>query len=128
MLPTSFSRTWWTRALALSAVSIIIPLFVGAQQAASGTSEDKPAHVEHVVLTVTPFLAKGTSRKVSAAATAAAATITPSTSPPFNECPPVGRDSSCGVLVIVTDSGGTVLSDPSQPPFDGIEDTLTGVL
>jgi RHS repeat-associated protein len=48
--------------------------------------------------------------------------------PPYNECPPVGLDTSCGLLIQATDSGYTVLQDPSQGPFDGAEDTLIGVL
>jgi RHS repeat-associated protein len=45
----------------------------------------------------------------------------------FSQCPAVGNDTSCGVLVTVTDSGTQVQSDPSQGPFDGVEDTLIGV-
>lgn len=48
--------------------------------------------------------------------------------PPFTQCPAVGYDSSCGILIDITDSGASVLSDPSQPPYDGIEDTLIGVV
>jgi hypothetical protein len=47
---------------------------------------------------------------------------------PFLQCPPVGADTSCGVLFTITAGGcAVVTSDPSQPPFDNIEDTLTGV-
>ena len=49
-------------------------------------------------------------------------------SPPFRECPAVGADQSCGVLIYVTSSGVKVLSDPSQGPYDGGDDTLVGVL
>lgn len=48
--------------------------------------------------------------------------------PPFNECPPIGADTSCGILVQVTDSENNIIGDPSQGPFDGTEDTLIGVL
>jgi hypothetical protein len=54
-----------------------------------------------------------------------------STSPPFNECPAVGSDTSCGVLFVINPDGSvTVLTDPSQPSFDTppVEDTLIGVL
>jgi RHS repeat-associated protein len=47
---------------------------------------------------------------------------------PFTECPAVGNDTSCGLLIDVTESGTVVLQDPSQGPFDGIEDTLVGVI
>jgi hypothetical protein len=54
-----------------------------------------------------------------------------STTPPFNECPAVGSDTSCGVLFIIQPDGSvTVLVDGSQGPFDTppVEDTLVGVL
>jgi hypothetical protein len=54
-----------------------------------------------------------------------------SETPPFNECPAVGSDSSCGVLFVIEPDGSvTVLTDPSQGPFDTppVEDTLIGVL
>jgi hypothetical protein len=48
--------------------------------------------------------------------------------PPFTECPAVGFDSSCAVLIEVTKSGELQsFSDSTQGPFDGIEDTLIGV-
>jgi HYDIN/CFA65/VesB family protein/centrosomal CEP192-like protein len=49
-------------------------------------------------------------------------------SPPFTQCPPVGADSSCAILIVVTDLGVGVLEDPSQGPFDDAEDVLVGVL
>lgn len=50
------------------------------------------------------------------------------TTPPFTQCPHVGLDTGCAVLIVINpDSSITVLSDPNQPPFDGIEDTLVGV-
>jgi RHS repeat-associated protein len=45
----------------------------------------------------------------------------------FSQCPAIGNDTSCAVLVTVTDSGTQVQSDASQGPFDGVEDTLIGV-
>ncbi len=53
------------------------------------------------------------------------------TSPPFDECPAVGSDTSCGVLFVINADGSvSVLTDSSQPPFDTppVEDTLIGVL
>jgi hypothetical protein len=53
----------------------------------------------------------------------------PSTAPPFNECPAVGEDTSCGVLIVVRADGTTAtLTDPNQGPYDGSDDTLVGVL
>jgi hypothetical protein len=48
-------------------------------------------------------------------------------SPPFSQCPPIGVDSSCAILIILTDNGISVATDPSQGPFDQVEDTLIGV-
>jgi len=47
--------------------------------------------------------------------------------PPFRQCPSVGVDSGCAILIIITDTGINVAVDPSQGPFDQIEDTLIGV-
>jgi len=48
--------------------------------------------------------------------------------PPFTQCPPVGLDTSCAVLIVFNADGSrTTLVDPTQPSFDGIEDTLVGV-
>jgi RHS repeat-associated protein len=54
------------------------------------------------------------------------ATSTPTL--PFTECPAIGNDTSCGILLEVTNSGVSILQDPSQGPFDGADDTLVGVL
>src|SRR5947208_14081780 len=48
--------------------------------------------------------------------------------PPFTQCPPVGLDTSCAVLIVYNPDGSRVtLTDPSQPPYDAVEDTLVGV-
>ena len=49
--------------------------------------------------------------------------------PPFTECPAVGVDTSCAILIVIQPDGSlTILSDPSQQPFDRGDDTLLGVL
>ena len=46
----------------------------------------------------------------------------------FPQCPPIGADTGCGVLITVDANGhGSVASDPSQPPYENIEDTLIGL-
>lgn len=51
------------------------------------------------------------------------------TSPPFDECPPIGGDTSCSVLILVAANGQTtLLNDPSQGAYDGTDDTTVGVL
>jgi len=48
--------------------------------------------------------------------------------PPFKQCPVVGYDTSCQLLIDFSSTGtATVLTDPSQGAFDGVEDTLIGV-
>ena len=59
----------------------------------------------------------------------------PTTTAPFNECPAIGSDTSCGILIIINTGGSlSVLVDSSQVPYDTIlgspppDDTLVGVL
>jgi len=42
-------------------------------------------------------------------------------------CPAVGSDTNCGVVITVTGTGASV-SFTGQPPYDGIEDQLVGVI
>ena len=49
-------------------------------------------------------------------------------SPPFTECPAVGADTSCEILIQVTDSGNSIFADPGQGPFDADDDTMVGVV
>ena len=52
---------------------------------------------------------------------------TPPTAP-FTQCPAIGADTSCGILIIVNPGGVlTILDDPSQPAYENSEDTLVGV-
>jgi hypothetical protein len=48
-------------------------------------------------------------------------------SPPFTQCPPIGADKSCEILIVVTDQSVNVYNDPSQGPYDTNDDTLIGV-
>ncbi len=61
-----------------------------------------------------------------AAGVPAAAAATPV--PPFTQCPPIGADPSCALLVVVTDAGATVLGDSARGPYDGADDTVVGIL
>src|SRR5438128_2608501 len=52
-------------------------------------------------------------------------------SPPFTGIipGPIGQDTSPAILLVIDSDGSLrVKTDPTQPPFDGIEDTLIGVL
>lgn len=60
---------------------------------------------------------------------ASAQTPQPLPKPPFNQCPPVGLSSGCAILLVIDTNGSLrVASDPTIPPYDGVEDTLIGVL
>lgn len=43
------------------------------------------------------------------------------------QCPAVGDDTDCGVVITITSTGASVTST-GQGPYDGIEDTLIGVV
>ena len=48
---------------------------------------------------------------------------------PFPECPAIGADTSCAVLLVInSDLSVSVYNDGSQGPFDGTEDTLIGII
>jgi len=63
-----------------------------------------------------------------------------STTAPFNECPQIGYDASCGLLIVVSNNGEQVLQDNNnqasgvapnagqQMPYDNIDDTLVGIV
>lgn len=48
--------------------------------------------------------------------------------PPFMQCPSVGASPTCAILIELTDQGLNIFEDPLVGPFDGIEDTLVGVV
>jgi hypothetical protein len=49
-------------------------------------------------------------------------------SPPFQQCPPIGQNTSCAVLITFQKNGiPRIDKDPSQGPYEGIEDTTVGV-
>jgi RHS repeat-associated protein len=77
---------------------------------------------------VATFTRRRGAAKTAAVRTGAAAQLMSTPVPPFNECPAVGSDTSCGVLIEVTDTGVNVFSDSNQHAFDGSDDTLVGVI
>ena len=71
---------------------------------------------------------------VATLATAACLLAMPSTvraanpTPPFRQCPAVGFDASCAILIVIQPDGSlTILRDPTQRALDGSDDTLIGV-
>src|SRR4051794_19912464 len=81
-----------------------------------------PRSARNVAARIGLLLAAGTTLLIASPASAAFP------SPPFSQCPPVGFDTSCAVLIVFNADGSvSSFNDPSQPPFDGIEDTLIGV-
>lgn len=65
---------------------------------------------------------------IGAIVLAQSASASGATTPPFTECPAVGDDTSCGILIVISNNGAQILTDPSQGPYEGDEDTLIGVL
>ena len=64
-----------------------------------------------------------------------------STTAPFNECPQIGFDASCGILIVISNNGEQVLEDTnnaypgvtnpnpgSELPYDDDDDTLVGIV
>src|SRR4051795_703545 len=52
----------------------------------------------------------------------------PSASALFTQCPPIGDDEGCQVLITVNPDGtGTVSEDPATGPYEGAEDALVGL-
>jgi IPTL-CTERM motif len=49
----------------------------------------------------------------------------------FTQCPPVGLNTGCAILITINADGSvTVVGDPNPPnngPYDGVEDTLVGL-
>jgi hypothetical protein len=67
-------------------------------------------------------------------ATGAALLVMPSTvlaanpTPPFRQCPAVGVDTACALLIVIQPDGSlTILADTTQRPLDGSDDELIGV-
>jgi RHS repeat-associated protein len=124
---------------ALVLVAVVVLGLGGARSAlgkpANATAgPDKPRHVPRVVLSVVAFKRQAGGSHSSTvrndrrrSARVANSTRQVSSLSSFSQCPPDGQDTSCGVLVTVSDGGTTVATDSTQPPLDGIEDTLIGV-
>jgi len=78
----------------------------------------------HAAITAITLLVPIASVAVATTAQAAAATT-----PPFNECPAVGQDPSCEILLVVNpNSIISVVGDPALGPYDGADDTLIGIV
>src|ERR1700730_6588449 len=60
----------------------------------------------------------------------AALSATSAQTPPFNQCPAVGADHACRILILIDTNGSLrVLTDTNQTvTYDSIDDTLIGVL
>src|SRR5258708_37625807 len=64
----------------------------------------------------------------AAAACLIATSAAGAASPPFTQCPALGFDTGCAVLFTVNPDGSVTKDiDPSQPAYDGVEDSLIGV-
>lgn len=54
-------------------------------------------------------------------------TNTPSNPPLYNQCPAIGCNTGCAYLIVIADTGVTMLNDASQGPYEGHDDMLIGV-
>jgi IPT/TIG domain len=52
----------------------------------------------------------------------------PAPTAPFTQCPTIGADTSCALLIDATSGGTSVLQDTTQGPYDSTEDTMIGVI
>jgi RHS repeat-associated protein len=116
-----------TAALAILFAIVMAASALGARPArADDADSDGSPHPGKITNAKAGFLPTGHSSGRTAGMASAAATAAPSA--PFTQCPPVGYDTSCALLADITDSGVTILQDPSQGPYDGVEDTLIGIV
>ncbi len=68
-------------------------------------------------------------RYVKLLAVLAAAALIHGNSWAIGSCPPVGQSPSCAALITINPNGSLKIQvDPSVPPYDGIEDSLIGVI
>src|SRR5260221_6600474 len=69
--------------------------------------------------------------QMSSVASSSAASLPPPSvppAPPFKQCPAIGANTSCSILLYIdTDGSLKVVSDPSQGPYDGSDDPLVGI-
>jgi hypothetical protein len=74
--------------------------------------------------------------EVAAQASALQAAAPASPTPPFKECPAVGYNTSCSLLIdvetggisILDDPAATLSTDPTPGTYDGADDTLVGII
>jgi hypothetical protein len=91
-----------------------------------------------VATAITGLVTAGLATTFEGAASAAIRHAAPSAnpSPPYTECPAVGYNTSCSLLIdvenggtaILDDPGATVASDPTPGTYDGADDTLIGIV
>jgi hypothetical protein len=101
------------RCLAATALAFLGATAVATAQAGAATPKEAPSH--HSALLVHPHDASGFPGT--------------STTAPFNECPAIGVDTSCGLLIAVSNNGNQILSDPANStPYENSDDTLIGIV
>ncbi|TMK58957.1 MAG: RHS repeat-associated core domain-containing protein [Actinobacteria bacterium] len=94
----------------------------------SAVADDESSETPHPghLISVKPDFAPRRRSAVASSGLALLSTAAPTT--PFTQCPAVGYDTSCGLLVDITGAGIAILQDPSQGPYDAVEDTLIGAI
>jgi len=112
-MPSGRRRRWWRLGLVLPMVLLAL-LGTSLPAAAVGPT---PAQAPPTA----------TAAHAQASARPAASTTSGLVAPPFHQCPPIEADTSCGILIAVTNAGASLLFDPAQAPYDGRASTLIGV-
>jgi hypothetical protein len=115
---------FWTAGVLAALLALAVPLTSSATRAERGAHPDAKGQTGQLV--AVPHFRRAP--HTHAAAIRAAASGSGAPAPPYRECPAIGGDQSCGILIYVTSSGASVLSDPSEGPYDGGDDTLVGVV
>jgi hypothetical protein len=101
----------FVRFVAAMAISFAGAAAIVTVQAGATTVRDAPHAVPHLHLHDAPGF-PGTS-----------------TTAPFNECPAIGSNTSCGLLISVANNSEQILGDPANStPYDGSDDTLVGIV
>ena len=113
--------------LALLGSQVVLQATASSAPAGHGREHARPAHHSTATVRRVHPVKRPSAPRVPGGSVAAAA-VPPTPATPFAQCPAVGADTSCAVLVQVTDGGNRILDDPSQGPYDGVEDTMVGVV
>lgn len=112
----------WARAV-LAGVVAVATLGTGSQASAASDEGGAPTAVPYVAPTGHQAMTSGAAARL---ANSQASFSQPT--PPFTQCPTIGSNPTCKILIWITDIGTFALGDPALGPYDGADDTTVGVL